>query len=75
MTLLDDYLGPTWSSQRACFSKATRSMELPVFGGGVVLSDECQGSEYSPRNNHESSNDFENCSVAQNVWPHALQLI
>ena len=75
MTLLDDYLGPARFSQRVCFSKATRSMELPVFGGGVVLSDECQGSEYSSRNNHESSNDFENCCVAENVWSHALQLI
>ena len=69
MTLLDDYLGPVRALQRVSFPKATRSMELPAAWW------RSRGSEYSSRNNHESSNDFENCCVAENVWSHALQLI
>ena len=61
---------------RECpFPKRLAAWSCLLFGGGVVLSDACRGSEYSARNNHESSNDFENCCVAENVWPHALQLI
>ena len=61
---------------RECpFPKGVTAWSYLLFGGGVVFSDACRGSEYSAKNNPESSNDFENCCVAENVWPHALQLI
>ena len=75
MILLDDYVGPVRALQGCPFPKRLAAWSFLLFGGGVVLSDACRGSEYPSRNNHESSNDFENCCVTENVWRHALQLI
>ena len=67
---------PSGLCRECAFPKRLAAWSCQLFGGGVVLSaDPDQGSEYSSINNHESSNDFENCCVAENVWPHALQLI